>query len=322
MIALQNFRLSATGTRIYYCFVFGGLGGATGWFIAAMVLHAGAGHLDLFGQAFQGAILGSLIGFSIGAVDGVSFGSLPRAIKFGGVALILGALGGAIALPAAQYLYDTLRPVEAPGAATTGFGSILVGILCWMVFGGLIGLGEGFGKGSQTWKGLLGGLFGGALGGGIYESIGRSTVGSMSPAEQELLALAVCILGGFVGSSIALVTTILKDAWLVVDSGKLKGTEINISKYVDKELGSRRPGIIGSSQWDANIYLPGDSEILGRHASISYKDGLPTLTASPEAVERKKATMVNGRQISTRPLSNGDRLQIGSTTLIYRHKKR
>jgi len=304
--------LTGGANRIYYYFVLGAMGGLVGWYFTAMVTVAGVAS-----QVVLGGLLGASIGLGAGAFDGIACGSMARIVKFGGTSLLLGLAAGAIALPLVQTLYGSVSQADS----VTRFS---IGTLCWIVLGGLIGLGEGVSKGSQPWKGLLGGIIGGALGGGIYEAVGRSTASTGSVAEQSVLAFAVSTLGGFIGSSVALVTTVLKDAWLVIENGKLAGTEINISKYVHRDLGSRRAGIIGSSQWDANIYLPGDSDVLPKHASIGYRDGAPTLTALPLAIQRRAKTLVNGRPVTVWPLSNGDRLQIGSTTLQYRQnlKKR
>jgi hypothetical protein len=175
------------------------------------------------------------------------------------------------------------------------------GVVCWILFGALIGLGEGFSKGSQSWKGMLGGAAGGAAGGGFYE---LARMGN-TDATPGTLALAFLILGGSIGAAVALVSSILKGASLLIENGKLKGYDLDISKYVHKYLGSLKPGIIGS-QWDASLYLPGDPG---------------TLTVLPEARQQQGVTRVNGRNVSsTWPLHNGDRIEIGSTFLVFRHK--
>src|SRR5205823_894884 len=101
---------------------------------------------------------------------------------------LLGLVAGSIALPLVQVLYHALRPAAA---ASTRSLSFLAGIICWILFGGFIGLGEGVSKGSQTWKGLLGGMIGGLLGGGIYEAIGRPVTLTASPSGQAVLAFAL-----------------------------------------------------------------------------------------------------------------------------------
>jgi hypothetical protein len=309
---------SIGSNRIYYYFVFGAAGGLTGWYLTGVLAVLSGNNSSLGFQILAGAILGSMIGLGTGAYDGVVSESLARFVKYGSNGLLLGLCAGAVALPLAQALYGSIRP-GGPQAATPEL--FLKGVVCWVVFGGLIGLGEGFGQGSQTWMSMVGGIIGGAVGGGLYEAVGRSVTPESASSEQTLLACAVSALGGFIAYSVALVPTVLKDAWLTIESGKLTGTEINISRYVEKGMADKRPGIIGS-QWDVPIYLPGDMRLLPQHARISYFDGSPMLTALPDAVEKGAIVRVNGRPVSTWRLGDGDRLQVGSTVLLYRHRRR
>jgi uncharacterized membrane protein YeaQ/YmgE (transglycosylase-associated protein family) len=307
MSAAQGTLVSSSNIRIYYYFILGAFGGLTGWL--AMALSSSGPTPNYF---LRGAFLGALTGCGIGIYDGLASRSFARTVKFGGMSLLLGLVAGALAMPIVENIY---RVMSGSGSA-----SVAAGVLCWILFGGIIGWGEGFSKGSQNWKGLLGGMAGGFIGGGLYEALGRRQ-DAANASEQTLLALAFLLLGGAIGAAIALVTNALKSAWLSVENGKLAGKDIDISKYVNPALGSRKAGIIGCSQWDSTIYLPGDSDVLPRHASISYKDGSPTFTTLPEARAQGAETRVNNRVVTEWPLRNGDRIQIGSTNLVYRHKR-
>jgi len=310
--------------RIYYYFVFGAAGGLTGWYLAALMLTSQAGVPTLTNQAAYGGLLGALIGLGIAAFEGLSSRSLIRFIRFGGVGLFLGAIAGVVALPAAQWLYGSLIAprVDGAAAAETSWQAVLIGTLCWLIFGGVIGLGESMSKGTQAYKGLAGGLLGGLIGGLAYE-IARSlgVAATVSYEQQSVLALTLALLGGAIGASIAFVTTALKQAWVEVLDGKFVGKKYDVTKYVDMTLGSRKAGVIGSDEWGANIYLPADADVLPRHAEIGYVNGAPTLTVYP-AAEKSGKTLVNGRSISSWPLSDGDRLRVGSTNLMYRHKRK
>jgi hypothetical protein len=308
--------------RIYYYFVFGALGGLTGWFLAALAL-ANTGDAPHTAQRIlYGALLGGAMGLAIAAFDGITSGSFKRFVKFAAVGLALGVVAGAIALPLAQVAYATMLGFdpEDPTKAPTGARAFLIGSLCWMLFGGLIGLGEGINKGTQSVKGLAGGVAGGLIGGGLYEIARASGVTGNPTAEQLFIAVSLVLLGGMIGAAIALVTVALKRAWIEVVDGKFAGRIYDVTKYVDPALGSRRPGVIGSDEWSANVYLPGDAEILGHHAHIEYANGSPTLTVLPPA--RSAATLVNGSKIVRSPLKNGDHVQVGSTLMIYHQKRR
>jgi hypothetical protein len=314
--------------RIYYYFIFGAGGGTTGWFLAATLLQGSRDAGQTLGQqAAFGALLGALIGLAIAAYDGLTSRSLIRFAKFGGIGLTLGAFAGVVALPAASWIYSsTVGPAAASRAAaspaSTAWQSALIGTLCWLLFGGLIGLGETLSRGAQSFKGLLGGVLGGLIGGGVYEIARASGVAQTASFEQQrVLAIALGVLGGAIGSSIAFVTTALKSAWFEVVDGKFAGKIYDVTKYVDRKLGSHKAGIIGSDEWSASVYLPPSREVLPRHAQVGFANGAPTLTFFPEA-EGFQSSLVNGRRASVWQLRNGDRVQIGSTTLIYHHKRK
>jgi hypothetical protein len=322
--------------RIYYYFIIGAIGGLTGWFFATIFGHFvgedfGASILDkkgIFSSMIFGATLGSIIGIAVSAYDGISNRSIQRFLKFGSVGFLLGAVAGAISLPLIYVIYDFLAS-SANQSQTAGGGKVfllfLIGTVCWLLFGGFIGLGEGVGKGTQAWKGVLGGMLGGLLGGILYE-INRafnspSSINEDSPSAHFFAAVSLTLLGAAVSASVAFVTSALKSAWLEVLDGKLAGRKIDITKYVDQRLGTVRAGIIGSDEWSSHIYLPGDNGILSHHAQINYANGSPTITISPEAAKRQE-TYLNGRRLThSSPLVNGDRIQIGSTNVIYRNTK-
>lgn len=321
--------------RIYYYFIFGAIGGLVGWYFSTILgsfvgedfgaesLGKGIVYYMIFG-----ATLGSIIGIAVSSYDGIFNRSWQRFVKFGTVGLLLGLVAGAISLPLIDTLYQALTSAATGNNSTQGSNSLfifLIGSMCWILFGGFIGLGEGVGKGTQAWKGLLGGMLGGLLGGVIYE-ISRAMNPPNSLAEVSFnshffSAVSFILLGGAVSASVAFVTTALKSAWIEVLDGKLAGRNYDITKYVDSTLGTHKAGIIGSDEWSSHVFLPGDHEILSHHAEISYQNGAPTISVIPEA-NKHKPIYLNGRRLThSSPLVNGDRIQIGSTNLIYRNSK-
>lgn len=321
--------------RIYYYFIIGAIGGLIGWYLstifgsligedfASEILGKGVAYYVLFG-----ATLGGVIGIAVSAFDGISNRSWQRFVKFGAIGLILGAIAGAISLPLIDTLYQTLTSAATQTKSSGGGNALLtflIGSVCWILFGGFIGLGEGIGKGTQAWKGVLGGMLGGLLGGIIYE-LNRAVNPPPSLAEVQFpshffSAVSFTLLGAAVSASVAFVTTALKSAWMEVLDGKLAGRNYDITKYVDRNLGAHKAGIIGSDEWSSHIYLPGDNEILSNHAQICYENGSPTITLTPEA-SKHQTTYLNGRRLThSSPLVNGDRIQLGSTNMIYRNTK-
>ena len=305
--------------RIYYYFVFGAIGGLTGWFLSALLV---PGTTSIIGQAIYGAIVGAMIGLAISAYEGFAARSLLRLFKYGSMGLMLGTVAGVLALPLSQWIYSRLiSTTGALAGATLNWKLIAVGLCCWILFGGLIGFVEGLNKGTQSVKGFAGGVVGGIVGGAIYELArgwGLSQEGSMK--QQFILAVALAILGGAIGASIALVSVALKRAWIEVQDGKFAGRIYDVTKYVDAQLGAQKPGIIGSDEWRSNINLPGDHKVQPAHAKIGYASGAPHLSVFP-AAQKRGTTLVNGNRVTDWILADGDRLQIGGTQLIYKHKR-
>jgi hypothetical protein len=306
--------------KIYFYFVFGAIGGLTGWYLSASLLLSTVSILD---QALFGAMVGAMIGLAIAAYEGFVTRSFIRLFRYGSTGLILGAIAGLIALPISQWLYARLlKTVGGQSSTSVMWKAFAVGMVCWILFGGMIGFIEGLNKGTQSIKGFSGGVLGGIVGGGIYELSRASGIAQGVALQQQMtLALSLSILGGAIGASIAFVTLALKRAWIEVADGKFAGRVYDVTKYVDPQLGQHKAGIIGSDEWRANIYLPADHKVQPEHAKIGFANGAPYLSTFP-AAQKHANTIVNGRAISTCVLNDGDRLQIGNTLLLYKQKRK
>jgi hypothetical protein len=305
--------------KIYFYFVFGAMGGLTGWYLSASLL---LGVVTLLDQALFGAMVGAMIGLGIAAYEGFVSRSVIRLFKYGSVGLILGTIAGVIALPSSQWLYSRLFKTIGPQSGGVVWKTLVVGMVCWIVFGGMIGFIEGLTKGAQSIKGFTGGVLGGIIGGGIYElARGWGMARGPSVQQQFVLALALSILGGAIGASVALVAVALKRSWIEVLDGKFAGRIYDVTKYVDPQLGIYKPGIIGSDEWRANIYLPGDHKVQPTHAKIGFANRAPYLSVFSTAL-KQAVTLVNGKPVGDCALNDGDRLQIGNTQLRYRQKRR
>src|SRR5258706_5992057 len=148
--------------RIYYYAILGAIGGLIGWKVSDQLGLSFVSNLYL-----SEAVVGPLVGFSIGFFIGVTEGALTlnpvQLIKAGLFGGVLGAAAGAIGLPLSEWLFQTV------GAGIIGR------MLGWAVFGLLIGLAEGVVGKSQAWESMLGGLIGGAPGGPLLGN-GRDLV--------------------------------------------------------------------------------------------------------------------------------------------------
>ncbi|HMB25351.1 MAG TPA: FHA domain-containing protein, partial [Anaerolineales bacterium] len=271
------------------------IGGLIGWQLS-----------DLLGLSFVSnlylseALVGALIGLSVGLFIGLTEGALTRnpvqAVKAGLFSGVLGLAAGAVGLPLSEFLFQSV------GAGIIGRA------LGWGVFGLLIGLAEGMVGRTQAWKGMLGGFIGGAIGGTLLEAA-RIQFGT-DLAMGKIVGLV--LLGACVGAFISLIAVLLSKAWLEVKSGKLKGTEFMLDKFIAKGFPSVA---IGSSPLKSEIVLP-DPDIAPQHAMLTG-DGM-----SFNLQDRSlSGTFINNRKIERVQLADGQKIRMGNTEMVY-HERR
>lgn len=244
-------------------------------------------------------VVGGLIGFCIGALIGLSEGLAARtplyALRSGALTGLFGMLGGAIGLPIAEFGFQMLG------------GEAWTRALGWAVFGALIGVGLGYSSGSQLWKPALGGLIGGAVGGALLE-LARTRLSDPLIGKAAGLAL----LGAAVGALIAFMVLLLSRAWLEVVTGKMKGTEFVLDKFIHANGPS---AFVGSDALKADIVLP-DPDIAPQHALLKGADSHMTLKDMS-----RQGTFINGRKIELAKLENEQAIRMGNTQMVY-HEKR
>lgn len=280
--------------RTYFYAVFGAIGGLIGWQMSNFLGLSFITNLYL-SEAVIGALIGFVIGLCIGVTEGLLTQNFVQAIRAGLFSALLGLVAGAIGLPLSEYLF------QAVGAGFLGRA------LGWGVFGLLLGFAEGVVGKSQAWKGMLGGLIGGVLGGVLLESAPNWLGNPLSGKAAGLV-----LLGASVSAFISLIVVLLSRAWLEVASGKLKGTEF----ILDKFMKAGGPAIaIGSSALKSEIVLP-DPDIAPQHAMLTG-DGMRFSLKDMSLA----GTYINGKKIERTQLSNGQKIRMGNTEMIY-HEKR
>jgi hypothetical protein len=280
--------------RLYYYAVLGAGGGLVGWQLS-----------DLLGLSFtrflflNEMLVGALIGLSVGLLIGITEGAVMfnplRALRAGLFGGGLGLVAGAVGLPLGELAFQL-----------TG-GSAVGRALGWGLFGLLIGAAEGLTGGSQVWKGALGGLIGGLVGGALLE-MARGWFGDALLGK----ATGLVLLGAAIGVCIALITVLLSRAWLEVTSGKLKGSEFILDKFM-KPNGPT--AVIGSDALKADIALP-DPDIAPQHALLT---GAGTHFSLKDL--SLNGTYVNNRRVEVAALSDRQKIRLGNTELVY-HEKR
>jgi len=280
--------------RTYYYAILGAIGGLLGWQLSDVLGLSFVTNLYL-SEAVVGGLVGLVIGLFIGLTEGLITQNFVQALKAGLFSAFLGLVAGGIGLPLSEFLF------QAVGAGVFGRA------LGWAIFGLLLGLAEGVVGKSQIWKGMLGGFIGGALGGVLLESahnwLSNPTTGK---------AAGLVLLGASVGAFISLVTVLLSRAWFEVTSGKLKGTEF----ILDKFMRAGGPSVaIGSSPLKSEIVLP-DPDIAPQHAMLTG-DGMSFSIKDMSLA----GTYINGKKIEITHLTNGQKIRMGNTEMIY-HEKR
>lgn len=280
--------------KIYYYAVLGGIGGLFAWQASNLMGLSFTGNL-YFNAMVVGGFIGFLIGFMIGAVEGLTSRNPGKAVVSGVIIGGLGLVGGAIGLPIAE-----------------GFLQVIGGFawarpMGWGLFGLLTGTAAAYKGGAQIWKGALGGFAGGILGGLLLE-FARSSL------SDPLLgkAAGLVMMGMAVGGCIALIVYTLSKAWFEVKSGKLRGTEFILDKFLQPNGPS---AIIGSSSLKADIALP-DPDISPQHAMLQGGGSYFNLKDMSMT-----GTFVNNKRVEQTRLSNQQVIRMGNTELVY-HEKR
>jgi len=280
--------------RTYFYAVLGAIGGLIGWQISGLLGLSFVTNLYL-SELIVGALVGLSIGVLIGITEGLMTLNWVQAGRAGLFSGLLGLIAGGIGLPLSEFLFQFV------GAGTFGRA------LGWGVFGMLLGLAEGIVGKSQAWKGMLGGLIGGLFGGILLESVQNYLQNPLTGKAAGLV-----LLGASVGAFISLIVVLLSRAWLEVKSGKLKGTEFMLDKFMAKGF----PSIaIGSSPLKSEIVLP-DPDIAPQHAMLSG-DGTHFALKDMSMA----GTYIDNRKVELVQLANGQKIRMGNTELVY-HEKR
>lgn len=281
--------------RLYYFAIFGAMGGLIAWKLSDLIGLSFTPFL-LLNEIIVGGMIGLVIGLFVGLAEGVARHNAWKALQSAGLGCLLGLAGGAIGLPFAE-----LVSIRIFG------GQVWSRALGWAVFGLAVGAASGLKSGAQIWKSALGGFLGGALGGVLLEWI-RTRIHDQTLGK----ALGMLTLGLMTGFFIALIVWALSRVWLTVKSGKLKGTDFMLDKFLRKGFPSI---VIGSSALKAEIVLP-DPDIAPQHA---------ILTGTGDRFKLRdistQGTFVNGKKIEETTLRNRQVITLGNTELEY-HEKR
>lgn len=251
----------------------------------------------VIGVIFGGVLLAfdSAVG---GAWDVAAKRLAAASLPMFGAGFVAGFAANALYLQIVQSaLEDALRGEGFSANSATLYLARGVG---WALFGAGVGVTIGLlGRSRQrAINGGLGGAFGGAAGGLLFQYVAANA--GTSNSTSRLIGLVG--IGALIALATRVIETARREAWLQVRSGGMVGKEFILYHAVTR---------LGSSP-ECEIYLLKDPSVAKLHAQIADDGRQRVLTAVDGAV-----VSVNGTQVVTRPLCNGDQLQIGSTTIGY-----
>ena len=280
--------------RFYTYGLLGAIGGLIGWQISNILGLSFTDNLFL-SEVIVGALLGGVIGLLIGFGEGFAAQNILFGLRKSILSALLGAIGGAIALPIAEgvFLFIGGQTWSRP--------------IGWAIFGLLTGLATGITGGAQLWKGGLGGLIGGALGGVLLEAARAVFADPLMGKAAGLI-----LLGLSVGVFIALIVFLLSRAWLEVTTGKMKGMEFILDKFLGKDAPSAS---IGSSPLKSDIVIA-DPDIAPQHAILKGEGTYFTLKDISMS-----GTYLDGKKIEISRLSANQRIKMGKSEMVYREKR-
>lgn len=256
----------------------------------------------------------SCIGLFLGAAEGIMCRNLIRATISGGVGLVVGFLGGLVALiptgiifsvmtAIAFSLWDDPQPDEMP----TGLALLVLMMgraMAWSIVSIPAGIGQGIALREKkvVINGLLGALLGGLIGGLLFDPISLVAMTEDGQAAYSR-AIGIATIGVFVGLFVGLVEGWTKTAWMLMRKGPLAGKQFIMFKDTT---------VIGSSP-KADIYIFKDDAIEPQHALIINRGGRFEI----EDCNTPDGTFVNGRAIQREILRPGDQISLGKTVLEF-----
>lgn len=202
------------------------------------------------------------------------------------------------------FAYSDQPPKQPSGASEFFLWALISRALGWTLFGALVGTAQGLTRNSAQAlrNAALGGAIGGLIGGIAFEAIVRILL-PLGFTDLMGRLLGFVILGICIGLWIVIIQRALS-AILKVRSGRYEGREI----YID------RPELRLGRQETLEVYLSGDPDIRGHHATIRQEDASHVISAEQGDV------FINDRQVSRQALTDGDVIVICKTRMVYQHR--
>lgn len=246
-------------------------------------------------DVLAGITLGGSIGFFLNASAPLRDGAWYRLAREATWGALAGACGGIVGLIVGELVLGGLQ------------GGWLGRSVSWAILGLGIGASQGLATRSRQrlLYGLLGGGLGGWLGGLVFELL-RDRLGAVyDPARSQ--GLGIVVLGAGLGLCLALVEQVLRRAWIQVLQGRQEGRAYLLPQRVNR---------LGLDE-HAEVGIFGDAAVARQHAVIERTEDRYAL----RNLDGANRTEVNGEPVvDVAPLRDGDRITLGRTALLFRHR--
>jgi hypothetical protein len=222
----------------------------------------------------------------------------------GSVAAVLGLVGGVVvSLFINRFRVFVVSSIA--DAQEAWVREMISNSVQWGTLGLFLGLAPGvvLKSARKMSAGATGGLVGGLVGGALFELVYRVSGNNTNLAKL----VAICTIGLVAGLGTGLIENAVKTGWLKVTAGLIAGKQFILY---------RDPTFIGSAL-SCHIYLFRDPSVGKRHAAVHIVPGGFEIENLPLGT----ATLVNNEQVDgRRKLRNGDRIQIGATSMVFQEK--
>lgn len=197
-----------------------------------------------------------------------------------------------------EFEFGGKQQVSLISMMTSGLLTRVVG---WTLFGLLVGAGQGLIRRSgEAIRNLsLGGAIGGAAGGLAFLLVSALLMPfGFGDAASRLLGMV--ILGAAIGLCMVIAEQALSAA-IIIMSGRYEGRRISLD----------RPQLRLGRNELLELYLGADPAIAQHHCTFVRQNGQFLVCAEQGDVT------VNGSPVSTHPLTAGDRLRVGNTSIAF-----
>jgi hypothetical protein len=247
------------------------------------------------------SVVGLVLAIFVSSADPVAIRNARQTAMAAAVGAACGLVGGFMVCMLPGDLRRAIPDLhaDAPNLAT----QVLMRSAAWAVLGLFVAAGAGITL--RSWRrfaiSLAAGIAGGLVAGALFDPV---SIATGSGAIGRLLGLVA--IGVVTGLGISQIEKMSRRAWLRIVDGPLRGRQFILYRKVICIGRSRR----------CELYLPHEPQIGRLHAAIRRVAGGYEI----EDLHTGGGTLVNAAPIDGAALSDGDRIQIGSTCLLFRRR--